>query len=116
MNYARSDVKVKEYAARGVPWIASARGPYVDLGPDQGGLVVPGDDWVVALDRFTRVGEGAQKAPSQRRALGEVPVDPRDGRRVGGCAAAGDRARRRGSPSHVMGANRSSASRLAAAA
>jgi hypothetical protein len=32
MSYARSDIKVREYAAAGVPWVASARGPYAGLG------------------------------------------------------------------------------------
>lgn len=53
-NQARSNVKVKEYAAVGVPWLASATGPYLGLGPKQGGLLVPDDGWHAALDRLVR--------------------------------------------------------------
>ena len=49
MSYARSDVKVKEYSAAGVPWLASARGPYASLHPRNGGLLVPDDGWEAAL-------------------------------------------------------------------
>jgi glycosyltransferase involved in cell wall biosynthesis len=49
MSYARSDVKVKEYAAVGVPWVASKRGPYEFLNPKCGGLVVEDDGWEEAL-------------------------------------------------------------------
>jgi hypothetical protein len=45
MSYARSNVKVKEYAAAGVPWVASARGPYAGLGAKQGGVTVADDRW-----------------------------------------------------------------------
>ncbi|WP_272474880.1 hypothetical protein [Baekduia alba] len=59
MAYTRSDVKVKEYAAAGVPWMASARGPYADLGPKQGGLAVGDDAWedtlvALAASKFKR--------------------------------------------------------------
>jgi glycosyltransferase involved in cell wall biosynthesis len=58
-NRHRSDIKVKEYAASGVPWLASPVGPYSPLGPGQGGFLVPDDKWLEALDglathRFTR--------------------------------------------------------------
>jgi glycosyltransferase involved in cell wall biosynthesis len=49
MSYARSDVKVKEYGAVGVPWVASKRGPYASLSPRCGGLVVEDDGWEEAL-------------------------------------------------------------------
>jgi glycosyltransferase involved in cell wall biosynthesis len=49
MSYARSDVKVKEYSAVGVPWLASARGPYASLTPKNGGLLVEDDRWEHAL-------------------------------------------------------------------
>jgi glycosyltransferase involved in cell wall biosynthesis len=51
-NWARSDIKVKEYAAAGVPWLASPIGPYRDLGEDQGGRLVPDDGWLEALERL----------------------------------------------------------------
>ncbi len=48
-NAARSNVKLKEYAALGVPWLASPVGPYADLGPEQGGRLVRVGDWEPAL-------------------------------------------------------------------
>jgi glycosyltransferase involved in cell wall biosynthesis len=51
-NWARSDIKVKEYAASGVPWLASPVGPYLGLGEDQGGRLVSDDGWFEALDRL----------------------------------------------------------------
>lgn len=60
MSYARSNVKVKEYAGAGVPWVASARGPYASLGTKEGGVTVADDGWEhVLLDladsRFKRM-------------------------------------------------------------
>jgi glycosyltransferase involved in cell wall biosynthesis len=52
LNRARSDIKLKEYAASGVPWLASPIGPYAGLGEDQGGRLVPDDGWFEALDRL----------------------------------------------------------------
>lgn len=46
---ARSNITVKEYAASGAPWVASARGPYVGLGEEQGGVLVSDDGWEHAL-------------------------------------------------------------------
>jgi Glycosyl transferases group 1 len=54
MSYVRSDVKVKEYSAAGVPWVASARGPYAALGPGQGGALVGDDEWAEALIQLVR--------------------------------------------------------------
>jgi glycosyltransferase involved in cell wall biosynthesis len=51
-NWARSDIKVKEYAASAVPWLASPIGPYQGLGEEQGGRLVPDDGWFDALDRL----------------------------------------------------------------
>jgi glycosyltransferase involved in cell wall biosynthesis len=51
-NRARSDIKVKEYAASGVPWLASPVGPYATLGEDEGGRLVPDEGWFEALDRL----------------------------------------------------------------
>jgi glycosyltransferase involved in cell wall biosynthesis len=52
LNRARSDIKVKEYAASGVPWLASPVGPYTVLGEDQGGWLVPDGQWFEAFDRL----------------------------------------------------------------
>lgn len=49
MSYARSNIKLKEYAGAGVPWVASARGPYADLGSKQGGITVTDDRWEQTL-------------------------------------------------------------------
>jgi glycosyltransferase involved in cell wall biosynthesis len=49
-NRSRSNVKVKEYAAMGVPWLASPIGPYAQLGQQQGGRLVPDDGWHEALE------------------------------------------------------------------
>jgi hypothetical protein len=48
-NRVRSNVKVKEYAAAGVPWLASPIGPYKDLGEEQGGRLVADYGWPDAL-------------------------------------------------------------------
>jgi glycosyltransferase involved in cell wall biosynthesis len=52
LNWARSDIKLKEYAASGVPWLASPIGPYQGLGEEQGGRLVSDDGWLEALDRM----------------------------------------------------------------
>lgn len=52
VNWMRSDIKVKEYAASGVPWLASPIGPYEALGEAQGGRLVPADGWFDALSRL----------------------------------------------------------------
>jgi glycosyltransferase involved in cell wall biosynthesis len=49
-NRTRSDIKLKEYAASGVPWLASPVGPYRGLGEEQGGRLVPDDGWFEALE------------------------------------------------------------------
>ncbi len=48
-NRVRSNIKVKEYAAGGVPWLASPIGPYRGLGEEQGGRLVPDYGWAEAL-------------------------------------------------------------------
>ena len=49
-NVARSNVKVKEYSAAGLPWLASDFRPYSGLGESQGGRLVPDDGWEGALE------------------------------------------------------------------
>jgi glycosyltransferase involved in cell wall biosynthesis len=51
-NASRSNVKLKEYAALGVPWLASPVGPYADLGSDQGGRLVRDADWELAISEL----------------------------------------------------------------
>jgi glycosyltransferase involved in cell wall biosynthesis len=68
MSFLRSSVKVKEYSAAGVPWVASARGPYAQLGnAGTGGLLVQDDGWEAALTKLIgsweerrRLGKAAQ--------------------------------------------------------
>jgi len=60
-NRARSDIKVKEYAASGVPWLASPVGPYARLGEAQGGRLVSDDGWFDALDRLAAGGRERRK-------------------------------------------------------
>ena len=50
VNQARSDVKLKEYAAAGVPWLASPVGPYAGLGEQEGGRLVADGDWFGAIE------------------------------------------------------------------
>jgi glycosyltransferase involved in cell wall biosynthesis len=66
MSYARSDIKVKEYAAAGVPWVASARGSYAALGPKAGGILVEDDGWEEAL--VTLVRSSFRRSRLQRQA------------------------------------------------
>jgi hypothetical protein len=65
-NLARSNVKVKEYAAAGVPWIASARGPYTDLSSRCGGLVIGDDQWEDTL--VSLAGSRMKRMQLRRRA------------------------------------------------
>jgi glycosyltransferase involved in cell wall biosynthesis len=61
-NRARSNVKLKEYAAAGAMWLASPVGPYAGMGEEQGGLLVEEGDWPAAL-------EALLDDPDRRRAL-----------------------------------------------
>lgn len=51
-NSARSNIKLKEYAAAGTPWLASPIGPYVGMGERQGGRLVADDGWHEAITRL----------------------------------------------------------------
>jgi hypothetical protein len=51
-NRSRSDIKLKEYAAAEVPWLASPIGPYAGLGEKQGGRLVADDRWHEELVRL----------------------------------------------------------------
>lgn len=48
-NRSRSNIKLKEYAAGGAPWLASNVGPYVGMTEWQGGQVISNDDWEDAI-------------------------------------------------------------------
>jgi len=64
-NRARSNIKVKEYAAAGLPWLASPTGPYIGLGEREGGELVPDDGWHEALDRMINDGRRRRKLAKQ---------------------------------------------------
>jgi hypothetical protein len=53
-NLGRSNVKAREYAAAGVPWLASPVGAYEGLGWQEGGQLVADDEWFEALDKLIR--------------------------------------------------------------
>lgn len=61
-NHARSNIKVKEYAVLGRPWLASPVGPYASLGEREGGRLVPDDGWFEAIGRLV-------EKPRERRKL-----------------------------------------------
>jgi glycosyltransferase involved in cell wall biosynthesis len=60
-NRSRSSIKVKEYAASGVPWLASRVTPYADLGEHQGGRLVDDDGWFDALHELTQDGSARER-------------------------------------------------------
>ncbi len=67
-NRSRSNVKLKEYAAAGVPWLASPIGPYAGMGEKQGGRLVADDRWHDELARLIdRPRERAKLAKRARR-------------------------------------------------
>ncbi len=55
-NRSRSSVKLKEYAAGGAAWLASAVGPYRGMGKREGGILVDNGRWFDALDALVRSG------------------------------------------------------------
>jgi glycosyltransferase involved in cell wall biosynthesis len=60
-NATRSDIKLKEYAIAGVPWLASGYGPYVGFGEEQGGRLVDDDGWFDALNDLVKDGKARKK-------------------------------------------------------
>ncbi len=52
LNRGRSNLKVKEYAVVGLPWLASPIGPYVGLGEREGGELVADGGWFDAIARL----------------------------------------------------------------
>jgi glycosyltransferase involved in cell wall biosynthesis len=63
-NRARSNIKLKEYAAAGAMWLASPVGPYRGMTEEQGGLLVDDDAWLSTL-------EALLEDPDRRRALAQ---------------------------------------------
>ncbi len=60
-NATRSDIKLKEYAIAGVPWLASDYGPYVSHGEEQGGRLVADDAWFDAIHGLLCDGKAQRK-------------------------------------------------------
>jgi hypothetical protein len=71
INHSRSNIKLKEYAAVGVPWLASPIGPYADLGEDEGGRLVPNDRWYEELDALVSRPQEREKLAEQAARWGE---------------------------------------------
>jgi len=71
-NRARSNIKVKEYAALGRPWLASPVGPYASLGEKQGGRLVADDGWAAALGRLVEKPRERRKLARQARKWGRT--------------------------------------------
>jgi glycosyltransferase involved in cell wall biosynthesis len=65
-NRARSNVKLKEYGAAGLAWLASPVGPYRGMGEQQGGRLVPNDRWYEELERL--VANGRERGKLAKRA------------------------------------------------
>lgn len=51
-NQARSNIKLKEYAAGGAAWLASPVGPYAAMGEAEGGRLVADDRWHDEISRL----------------------------------------------------------------
>ena len=79
-NRSRSNVKLKEYAVLGLPWLASPIGPYAEMGEKQGGRLVPDDGWYAALERLVL-------RPRERRKLAKQAAKWGRGQTVGANAA-----------------------------
>ncbi|MDW5594652.1 hypothetical protein VSS74_09915 [Conexibacter stalactiti] len=73
-NFSRSDIKLKEYAVAGVPWLASPIGPYEGMGEEQGGRLVGDDDWFDAVDQLVRDGRGRRKLAKKGQRWGREHV------------------------------------------
>ncbi|HEY4276689.1 MAG TPA: hypothetical protein VGM91_00640 [Conexibacter sp.] len=66
-NASKSNVKVKEYAAGGLPWLASDFGPYAGLGPSEGGALVSDSGWEEAIVELAR--DGRLRAKRTKKAV-----------------------------------------------
>lgn len=97
-NRSRSNVKLKEYAAGGAPWLASAVGPYRAMGKREGGMLVRDDRWLEALEPL--VSSGVTRWRLARRAhkwAAQQTIDKNVWRWEQEFSAAIDRARLRAS-------------------
>lgn len=70
INHVRSNVKLKEYAAHGVPWLASPIGPYQGMGEREGGRLVADDRWFEELDALVRDDRARHKLAKRAQSWG----------------------------------------------
>ncbi len=68
LNHARSNVKLKEYAAAGAMWLASPVGPYRGMGEQQGGVLVADREWEATLERYVLDARARARLMEQARA------------------------------------------------
>lgn len=95
LNHARSNIKLKEYAASGVPWLASPIGPYAGLGEKQGGRLVDDDRWFEELDALVGGDRTRRKLAKRAKRWGEAQrLDRNAGEWEEAFAEAIERARR----------------------
>jgi hypothetical protein len=80
-NAGRSNIKVKEYAALGIPWLASPIGPYAGLGEKQGGRLVADNRWFEELDHIVRDRRGRKKLAKHGRAWAATQTIDRNAER-----------------------------------
>lgn len=82
-NRSRSDVKLKEYASSGLPWLASPIGPYADKTENEGGWLVPDDEWYDALVELVDEQEARLELGrfAARWAASQVVIEPENARR-----------------------------------
>jgi hypothetical protein len=71
-NRARSDVKLREYAAAGVPWLASPVGSYAHRGAREGGRLVEDDAWFDAIDALIRSRRERAKLAKRAKAWADL--------------------------------------------
>jgi glycosyltransferase involved in cell wall biosynthesis len=76
-NTTRSNVKLKDYAAAGAPWLASPVGEYAWMGASEGGRLVADGEWRTALEELIRDEDARLRLSiaGRRWAAGEVVVD-----------------------------------------
>lgn len=67
-NWSRSDIKLKEYGAASVPWLASPIGPYIGLGSEEGGQLVGDEGWYDALATLVSKGRARRRLARKAKA------------------------------------------------
>ena len=107
MNRARSNIKLKEYAAAGACWLASPIGPYVGLGEKQGGRLVARRRLARRARPPARQAARAREADQARRQVGRRRDAHEERPHVGGALRGGDRASAGGHSRRVGGDRRS---------